>query len=184
MLTVFVIFTSSIVYLLRKFEYMAYHDSLTGLANRTLFSEQLENNLDEEKNLVVIFADINDFEEINARFGHEVSDLIIEKAALRLKKTYTAWEENKNICRIGGVKFAAVFSGFDCQAELDQAAEEIIGAFNKPLAIGDNKFFISLTLGISIYPRDGKDVETLFKKADYALYKAKDEKTDYLIYDE
>lgn len=69
-------------------------------------------------------------------------------------------------------------------SELDKAAEEIIGAFNKPLEIGENKFFISLTLGISIYPGDGKDIETLFKKADYALYKAKDEKTDYLIYDE
>lgn len=184
MLIVFVVFTSSIVYLLRRFEYMAYHDSLTGLANHTLFSTQLEDNLNEEENKAVIFADINDFEEINARFGHEMSELIIEKAAARLNKTFKGWDEKEDLCRIGGVKFAAVFSGFDSQAELDKAAEEIIGAFNIPLEIGENKFFISLTLGISIYPRDGKDIETLFKKADYALYKAKNEQTDYLIYDE
>jgi len=189
MLTVFAVFTSSIVYLLKRFEYMAYHDSLTGLANRTLFSNRLKTILeeDEEKNKdikrALIFADINDFEEINARFGHEVSDLIIKKAAARLNDIFAGCTNMEDVCRIGGVKFAVEFSNFISQAELNRAAEKIIEAFNKPLEIEDNKFFISLTLGISIYPRDGKNIETLFKKADYALYKAKNEQTDYLIYD-
>ena len=181
MLFVFILFTVLMVYLLNRFQYMAYHDKLTGLANRKLFSNQFIKKLGEDNKKAVVFVGLNSFREINEKFGHEIGDEIISASASRLEELVNKIDENAEICRLGGVNFAIVLEGFDLK-ELKNNLNQIIKSFNKPLEIDQNRFFISITLGISRYPKDGKDLDTLFKKADHALYQAKNEKKDYIIY--
>ena len=181
MLFIFILFTVLMVYLLNRFQYMAYHDNLTGLANRKLFSNQLTKKLEEERKKAVVFVELNNFREINEKFGHKTGDKIITASASRLKNMVNSLDENGEICRLGGVKFAITLAGVDLE-ELKDTVDQIIKSFNKPVEIDQNNFFISVTLGISLYPKDGKDLDTLFKKADHALYQAKDEKKDYIIH--
>ena len=182
MLFIFILFTILMVYLLNRFQYMAYHDNLTGLSNRKLFSNQLTKKLKKDSKMTVIFIELNNFREINEKFGIEIGDKIISASASRLESIVKNLDENGEICRLGGVKFAIALAEFDLE-EMKDTADQIVKSFNEPIKIDQNSFFISITLGISIYPDDGTDLDTLFQKADHALYQAKDEKIDYIIYE-
>ncbi|MFW6294658.1 MAG: diguanylate cyclase domain-containing protein [Halanaerobium sp.] len=183
MFLVFVILAASVIYLLNRFEFMAYHDQLTKLANRELFVEKTkaEMNKNSIEKTAVIFIDINNFKEINDNFGHDIGDKILRASAEALKEVLT---ENDYICRMSGIEFALSISGLKDTAEVEKKAAEIIRVFNQPLKIGRSQFFISVSLGISIYPDQGDDLEELFKKADHAMYRAKKEQRDYVIYND
>ncbi|MFO7819454.1 MAG: GGDEF domain-containing protein [Halanaerobacter sp.] len=184
MVAVFITFIVIVVYLLNKFEHMAYYDKLTGLANREFFTEKVENmlrvvNRNNDK-LAILFLDIDNFKEINDNFGHDTGDLVLEKVALRLKDNV---RENDIISRLGGDEFTVAISDIDSREDINSVVTRAINSFNQPLIVDKSKLFISVSIGVSIYPDDGEQLEDLIQKADHAMYKAKKEQKSCVYYE-
>ena len=165
-------------------KYFAYHDSLTGLPNRRLFEERLEQSLVIAKTLnhklAVIYLDMDRFKYVNDSLGHSMGDKLLKQISQRITEcTY----ENTFVARMCGDEFAILLpniTGTDCTI---QVAKNIIESLARCFEIEEYELFISTSIGISIYPTDGQDSETLLKNADSALYRAKEQgKNNYQIY--
>ena len=181
MLIVFISFISVVIYLLNKFEYQAYHDQLTGLANRELFEEEfarLKKKANKSKKLAILFLDIDKFKMINDNFGHHIGDLVLQKIANRLKNNL---KDKDCLARLGGDEFVIIITNINSKEQATNIADRVIDEFKDPLLINDNKIFVNLSGGISIYPDNGNKLDELVKNADYAMYKAKRKKKDLIV---
>jgi diguanylate cyclase (GGDEF)-like protein/PAS domain S-box-containing protein len=154
--------------------YMVYHDSLTGLYNRKAFFERLKETLalgkrdHNEKN--IFYMDLDKFKKVNDDFGHDVGDEILKEVASRLKTTL---RETDHICRLGGDEFTMILNNTHCP-QPEEAARRVVEALSEPYRINDLLIdFVTPSIGISSYPRDASDIETLIKCADMAMYEAK-----------
>lgn len=153
---------------------LAYHDSLTGLPNRRFFNENIDETLREAEQqytkFAVLYLDLDRFKVINDSKGHTFGDLLLVHVARRL-----TWEVGNRgiVFRNGGDEFTIVLKDTTDQ-ETEQMAEAIIESLSRPLRLNDDEMFITISIGIAMYPKDGKDGETLVKNADIALYDAKD----------
>lgn len=164
--------------------HMAFHDSLTGLPNRKFFHElflkeiaRAERN---NENVVLAFIDLDGFKRVNDRFGHDAGDRFLCEVAARLKKSV---RKSDITARFGGDEFVLIMSGLEKDTDIDFIAEKIFHSFESPVNIDGQALPIQASLGISVYPRDGKNLETLLKKADAAMYTAKQKgKNTYQIY--
>lgn len=156
----------------KTIEYMAYYDALTGLPNRNRFRQHLNNVLTEQKEQMqaVLFLDLDRFKIINDTKGHTVGDLILKKVANRLE---LAVHKNGMVSRQGGDEFIILLEDMD-KNKVTTIAQQIIDEFSTPLKLDNQEFYVTPSIGISIYPTDGTDVETLIKLADTAMYLAKD----------
>lgn len=158
-----------------KIRYMAYYDALTGLPNRALFSDELNNAIaeaDKNNNMVAtMFLDLDQFKLINDTLGHAVGDMLLREVADRLKKRIG---NQGMISRMGGDEFTILFHSVKDTEDASRLAEMIMDAFKKPFAVNQYELYIATSAGISIYPYDGRDLETLLKSADVAMYRAKD----------
>ena len=174
----------------RQLQHIAYHDPLTGLPNRVAFQERLQAALDESPALAVLFVDLDDFKLINDSFGHQAGDELLAAVAARLRRATRAEEV---VARHGGDEFLLLVPGTegpDGEIDLEGAryaaeavARRIRRALREPFVVSDVEIFVSATIGISLYPLDAPDTETLLKHADTAMYKAKDDGRDrYLVY--
>ncbi|WP_373072551.1 EAL domain-containing protein [Sulfurimonas sp.] len=168
----------------RKVEYMAYHDSLTGLPNRTNIEEYLEYQLPiaEENNLgiAVLFIDIDNFKTINDSLGHDVGDSVIIECSKILKNTV---KESEIVARIGGDEFVIIISGENTKHTSTNLCSEILKSFAKPIEANGYKLSITLSIGVSLFPEDSNDHKKLFKHADIAMYEAKDKgKNNFQFY--
>lgn len=156
-------------------KYNANHDSLSGLPNRRLLTEIMAHAISQasrrERMMAVVFLDLDDFKMINDTKGHEFGDLILKKVALRLSSSL---RESDIISRIGGDEFIILLENIEDIGNAKNAAMKIQSGFKDIFTIGDNEVFLTCSMGISIYPTDGLDSETLIKNADIALYKAKE----------
>ncbi|MCM2358556.1 MAG: EAL domain-containing protein [Geobacteraceae bacterium] len=156
---------------------MAYFDSLTGLPNRFLFRELLQKALAQAQRhrhlLGVLFLDLDRFKNINDTLGHSVGDQLLQAVAQRLKGCCR--REGETVARCGGDEFVILLPELDDVQETARVARNIIDAFVVPFVLPDHQLFISTCIGISIFPDDGGDAETLIKKADMAMYRAKEE---------
>lgn len=183
MILFFVLFILVVIYLLKKFEYQATHDQLTGLVNRKYFTKEFNNlilvNQKNRDKLAILFLDIDKFKGINDNFGHNTGDKILKEIAKKLKDIFA---KDDIICRLGGDEFVITLSGISSKEEIIKKVDKLIESFNKPLTVDESKFFISFSLGISIYPEDARELEELIKKADYAMYIAKRRQQDYSLY--
>ena len=162
-------------------KFMAYYDTLTGLPNRNQFRNHLNEILQQQENKMhaVIFLDLDRFKIINDTKGHTVGDRILQKVAGRLEK---AVQNQGLVSRQGGDEFIIVLE--DADKELaSQVAERILNNFSNPFEVNGEEFYVTPSIGISIYPTDGRDEETLIKNADTAMYEAKDRgKNNYQFY--
>ena len=157
-----------------EIEYMAYYDHLTGLANRTLFTDRLRQAIEvakrNEKFVAVIFMDLDSFKMINDTMGHSRGDEILKRVAQNLtnilRKTDTA-------ARFGGDEFLIMLDNIENEKNISDIANKIMDTFKRPFIIDEHEFFITGSAGIAVYPRDGEDGETLVKNADIAMYRAK-----------
>ncbi|MFW6229378.1 MAG: diguanylate cyclase domain-containing protein [Halanaerobium sp.] len=186
MIAVLLFFMGVLISLIQDFEYQAYHDQLTGLANRELFGKlftKLKNKVrkNDDKQLAMLFLDIDNFKEINDRFGHDTGDQVLKKIAERLEKNLRPRDK---LSRMGGDEFVIIIPEIDSSRKVIQIAERIIEEFNRPLIIGESKLFISLSLGISLYPEHGNKLEELIQKADDSMYKAKQKQENFVLYEE
>lgn len=167
-----------------KIKFMAYYDSLTKLPNRTLFINKLNEQLQlvDSENAVgaVFFIDLDNFKNINDTLGHEYGD----KLLLRLAKEFESLLEAKDIiCRFGGDEFILLHPYMN-ETSIENYAKRLLDLFNKPFKIDDRQIYTTASIGIALYPQDGKDINTIFKNADSAMYKAKElGKNRYMRFD-
>ena len=152
---------------------MAYHDSLTGLPNRNRFRDYLNevlNRQQENKILAVLFLDLDRFKIINDTKGHTIGDMILQKVAARLEM---AVQNEGFVSRQGGDEFIILLEDMD-KEKATVVAQRILNEFSMPLEVNRQEFFVTPSIGISLYPSDGQDEETLLKNADTAMYQAKE----------
>jgi diguanylate cyclase (GGDEF)-like protein/PAS domain S-box-containing protein len=162
-------------------KFMAYFDTLTGLPNRNHFRNHLNEVLHQQENKMhaVIFLDLDRFKIINDTKGHSVGDIILQKVAGRLEK---AVQNEGLVSRQGGDEFIIVLEDVD-KENASQVAKRILNEFSHPIEVNNEEFYVTPSIGISIYPTDGSDEETLIKNADTAMYQAKDHgKNNYQFY--
>ena len=165
-----------------KIEYLAYHDALTGLSNRYQFYTRLKNHLSREttKNLAVLSMDLDRFKVFNESLAQEMGDRLIQKVSDRLKDCMGI---EGDVARNGSDEFLVSFCNLNRQ-EIAAVAEHILDSFTKPFRIDQYELYTTPSIGISFYPHDGKDVDTLIKKADAALHQVKrNGKNHYQFYD-
>ena len=155
---------------------MSYHDQLTGLPNRRLLLDRFHQVLARSKryNLLAafLFLDLDRFKVVNDTLGHAVGDELLKAVAERLKG-YT--RESDTIARIGGDEFTVLVQDIKNVEDVKVLIEKIITLFDAPFELMGHELFVTTSMGVSIYPKDGEDAATLFKNADIAMYKAKDE---------
>jgi diguanylate cyclase (GGDEF)-like protein/PAS domain S-box-containing protein len=158
-----------------RIHYLAYHDVLTDLPNRSLLDDRLKQALihaDRERfNLAVMFIDLDGFKQINDAYGHLFGDLLLKEAARRL----TQWVRKQDtVTRQGGDEFVVALSRMQCPQDAVIVAEKLRSALAEPYLIDNRRVDVSASIGVSIYPQDGKSVDTLMMNADTAMYHAKE----------
>jgi diguanylate cyclase (GGDEF)-like protein/PAS domain S-box-containing protein len=154
-------------------ERQALHDTLTGLPNRALLLDRLEQALRTARRLAtplaLLVTDLDRFKEINDTFGHHAGDLLIDEVADRITSDL---RETDTVARLGGDEFAIILPGAD-QTGAGRVAQKIIAALQRPFEIEGTAHEISVSIGIAVYPQHGEDVDTLLRRADAAMYVAK-----------
>lgn len=162
-------------------EYMATHDSLTGLPNRAMFHNLLEIALHraqrQHTSLALLFLDIDNFKRVNDSYGHQYGDQLLIKFAERLDQCFrdTDITARNTLSRLGGDEFLILLESLGKPMDASRAAQRLLEVFRQaPLKIGDHQYYVSTSIGISIYPGDGQNVDELIKNADFAMYQAKD----------
>ncbi len=164
----------------QELAYLAYHDTLTGLHNRKAFLEKLDEAIREAKRYEnyrsVLFIDLDHFKTVNDTYGHEIGDRLLVQVASRLRRIL---RDTDYVSRLGGDEFTIIIGGTSrpCPEKL---AERIIKALGRPYDLQGTKIdFVTPSIGISTYPDDGHDAETLLKRADQAMYKAKEKRNSF-----
>jgi len=156
---------------------LAFHDHLTNLPNINLFNDRAKIALNQAKRnneqVFISYMDIDDFKKINDTFGHHVGDEILIEFARRLKKTI---RNTDTLSRIGGDEFLLLAQNITSINDMDLIIKRMIEECSQPFIIKNNELNISLSIGISNYPKDAKDLKTLIIKADKAMYKCKNSK--------
>jgi diguanylate cyclase (GGDEF)-like protein/PAS domain S-box-containing protein len=159
-----------------KLAYLAHHDPLTSLPNRTKFREDLEQTLrrvNRDGRVAVLCLDLDHFKEINDSLGHPIGDDLLKDVASRLR---TSVREGDTVARLGGDEFAIVQAGTDLQAsESSSLAERLVEIVGAPYVIQGHQLNIGVSIGIAFAPNDGEDPDQLLKNADMALYRAKED---------
>ncbi len=154
---------------------LAFYDTLTGLPNRSTLHELLEQALAvASRNLnsgAVLFIDLDRFKNVNDTLGHGAGDELIRSVALRLK---ACLRPSDVIARLGGDEFVVALTNIARPDDAALVANKILGAFSAPFFINGHELAVSASMGISVYPADGKTVEDLIKNADVAMFRAKD----------
>jgi diguanylate cyclase (GGDEF)-like protein/PAS domain S-box-containing protein len=163
---------------------IGYYDTLTGLPNRLLFNERVGRAISEardcQKFLAIMFIDLDRFKTINDTLGHNTGDILIHSVAQRLKSCVL---KDGVVTRFGGDEFIILFPHLVRAQDAAALAQKIIRALSKSFVLESRELFITASIGISIYPMDGPDIETLVKNADCAMYCAKEQgRNNYQFY--
>ncbi len=168
----------------RKLERLAYHDPLTNLPNRSMLNVLLDLKIGqhsrEERKLALLFIDLDRFKYVNDTLGHSMGDILLQEISLRLKNCV---RQADLVARQGGDEFVVVMEYIDSEV-VSIVADKIIEQVAEVVHLGDNKAYVGASIGISIYPDDGDDVETLTRSADIAMYQAKEAgRNQYCFFD-
>lgn len=157
-------------------QYIAYHDILTGLANRKQLDASFQLALSYAKRyrnkIAILFMDLDHFKEINDTLGHDIGDRLLIEIGSRLKQ---AIRSTDILIRQGGDEFIIALTELHNTDQIAEIAKKILMTITRPIVIETHTISITGSIGISIYPQDGKDLSMLLKKADKALYIVKSE---------
>jgi len=154
---------------------LAYFDELTKLPNRRLFSDRINMAIARSKRhdekLAIMFVDLDHFKKINDTLGHNTGDALLVEAAERLKH---CTRDEDTVARMGGDEFILLFPDIESVDEVTKVAQRIVEAFSNPFIVDEQHLFVTASIGISVFPDDGDDTETIIKNADAAMYRSKD----------
>lgn len=167
----------------REISYLAHHDSLTGLPNRNFFNSHLNMSLKrsdlKNRNICIMFIDLDRFKIINDTMGHTFGDAFLKQISERLNQCV---RKGDIVSRYGGDEFIIMMEDIS-SIEASEAAGRIISEFSHPFMVNGCEVFITSSIGISFYPDDGQDIDTIVKNADMAMYYAKEQgKNNYQFY--
>ncbi len=159
-----------------RLTYLAFHDKLTGLANRDLFHDRLNMAILQAKrsrqNIAVLFIDLDNFKYVNDTFGHAKGDLLLQKVVSILKMSL---RENDALARMGGDEFTVLLQDFNNREDVALTARRINDVLDNPICLDDHELYVSASIGISYFPEDGDSAAVLMKHADTAMYSAKND---------
>ena len=158
----------------RNLQHIAHHDHLTGLPNRLLFSDRLEQAILKANRsgqaFALFFIDLDQFKQINDSAGHSCGDKVLIHIAENLKKCIRA---DDTIARIGGDEFTLILSSFNNTADISAVACKVLQAAQKPLTVENKNYQLTVSIGICTYPDNANSIRSLMQKADLAMYQVK-----------
>ncbi|MEM9176368.1 MAG: EAL domain-containing protein [Myxococcota bacterium] len=175
----------------QKIRHLAYFDALTSLPNRELFREQIESALDRarrgERTLALLFLDVDRFKQVNDSLGHSMGDELLVKVADRLRAAVRGSDSvgraqrerveregrGMPISRVGGDEFTILLQDLEHAQDAARVARRVLHALARPFAVQDRELFVGASIGISVWPEDGTEAESLLRSADVAMYHAK-----------
>jgi len=168
----------------KRLQHIAHHDALTNLPNRVLFMDRIKRSMAHAKRnnerVAVLFFDLDRFKTINDTLGHIIGDKLLIEIAHRLKQ---AIREDDSVARLGGDEFAVLVNKIHSENDITQIARKTLDCIDKPAIIEGHSLYTTVSIGISLFPEDGEDADTLLKNADIAMYRAKDlGKNNYQFY--
>ena len=156
--------------------HQAHHDALTGLPNRVLFSDRLEQGIKKAKRhhsgLALFFIDLDKFKNINDSLGHSVGDTVLKAVAKRIENII---RKEDTLARLSGDEFTVIVEDLVHPEDASVLANKILKVLSEPMYIEDHMLYVAGSIGISLYPKDARDAQSLLKYADTAMYKAKEE---------
>jgi len=160
----------------QELTHLATHDNLTGLPNRSLFNEHLEiaihNAQRHDRQLALLFLDLDGFKTVNDNYGHEVGDHLLQAISARMRECI---RKEDILARMGGDEFTILLGDLVLPADASLIAQKLISAINKPVNINSRLCQVGVSIGISLFPQSAKDARTLLRLADDAMYTAKAE---------
>jgi len=164
--------------------FLATHDNLTGLPNRVLFFDRLDQTVKksrrQKQRFALFFIDLDNFKRINDSFGHNVGDLVLKAVG---KMLYDIVRDSDTVARLAGDEFTIILDNVQSVDNVEMIAQKTLNAVSQPIDILQEKVVMTVSLGISLFPDNGEDTETLLRKADAAMYQVKDEtKNSYRFY--
>ncbi len=158
-----------------EIRHMAHHDALTGLPNRRFYMDIIEIEVAQARRnrtkLAVLFLDLDRFKEVNDTLGHDAGDELLKEVATRIKACIRA---SDTVARIGGDEFNLILSDIVRANDITVTMRKIMDSFRRPFPVAGQELHITTSIGVSIYPDDSEETDTLFRYADIALYQAKD----------
>lgn len=158
----------------KRLKEIADKDQLTGLTNRALFNDRLNiaiNGIDRFGKVALMFLDLDEFKRINDTYGHQIGDQLLKQVALRLKMSV---RKADTIARIGGDEFTLLLTNIEHAGTVTSVADKLIGAFSEPFVIEQNSIYMSCSIGIVLAEDSTIELKSLLKRADIALYNAKE----------
>lgn len=159
----------------RKVQLLAYRDTLTNLPNRLLFADRLEQSIIRSErgrtSMALMLIDIDDFKLVNDSFGHDAGDKLIKAVGELIAKSLRRAD---TIARLGGDEFAVIIEGIDGPDDAISIADNLTTILEHNVRLDDQETYTSASIGIAVYPEDGKDARTLLKNADTAMFRAKE----------
>ncbi|MFA6505695.1 MAG: GGDEF domain-containing protein [Treponemataceae bacterium] len=160
--------------LTRKVSHIANHDGLTGLPNRLLLSELLDSAITRavrsKKSIAVMYLDLDNFKPINDAYGHMAGDLALVVISQRLKRSLRA---SDTVARVGGDEFVAIAADLDDPQTATTVAEKLVAVCRRPIDVQGHECRVGVSIGISLFPKDGRIAEELLRKSDESLYRVK-----------
>lgn len=155
--------------------YQAYHDALTGLPNRMLFHDRLTQALTQARRdgrgLAVLFLDLDQFKVVNDTLGHGAGDRLLQEVAGRLRR---AVAEGDTVARVGGDEFTLLLPAIERAADAARVADHLLAAIARPAELDGHRLYVTTSIGVSLFPADGHEAESLLTRADIAMYRAKE----------
>ncbi|WP_164545421.1 bifunctional diguanylate cyclase/phosphodiesterase [Paenibacillus albus] len=170
----------------RNLRKVAFHDTVTGLHNRMFFQDRLDSIIishkSREERFALFFIDLDQFKLINDTLGHSYGDMLLQEVGQRLKQPLVQGEA---LSRIGGDEFTIILPMLSDLTQVHELAQQLVNLFYEPFLLQQVEYFVTASIGITIFPDHSQDADTLMKYADAAMYQAKEEgKNTYRIYDE
>jgi diguanylate cyclase (GGDEF)-like protein len=158
---------------------LAYYDQLTGLPNRQLFQQSLDEAIKKAERranpFAILFVDLDRFKRINDTLGHSMGDALLRSVADRLRECTGADEKDSGveIARLGGDEFVVMLGGMDCAFSASAMADKVVTSLSRPMECEGHRLVVTPSIGITMYPQDGNSSESLLMNADSAMYRAK-----------
>ncbi len=157
-----------------RLSYLANHDSLTGLPNRSLLNDRLQQAVIDaarhQRVVAVMFLDLDNFKDINDSLGHEAGDTLLQEVARRLTSCV---RRGDTVSHVGGDEFTCILADVASAEDVSSVADKILECFTRPCAVAERELFVNVSVGITLYPLDAKTPQDLLKNADIAMYRAK-----------